>query len=300
MFSSKSESGRFDVHRTLTARIVEAIEAGAGEFTMPWHCAGPRTGRPANPLTGVGYRGVNVVVLWAEATLRGFSSGAWASYRQWARLGAQVRKGEHGATIIFYKRSPEREVETEGEDRGAPLIARASRVFNADQVTGWKPDAPAGPGVLDLAEVEAFVAGTWAKVRHGGAVACYRPREDVIEMPDRDRFMGSDSHEATEGYYSVLLHELTHWSGAPHRLARSFGDRFGDDAYAFEELVAELGAAFLCADLGVTNTPRPDHAAYVGQWLRVMKGDRKAVFLAARLAHQAVQYLQDLAHKQGR
>ena len=134
MFSSSNTSERFDVHRALTARIVEAIEAGAGAFAMPWHTSGPGVGRPTNAFSGVGYRGVNVVALWAEAMLSGYASGAWASYRQWAKLGAQVRRGEHGTTIVFYKPREQREDEVEGDDGGAQLIARASRVFNADQV----------------------------------------------------------------------------------------------------------------------------------------------------------------------
>jgi len=300
MFSSSNTTERFDVHRTLTARIVEAIEAGAGAFAMPWHVSGPSVGRPTNALSGVCYRGVNVVALWAEAMLAGYSSGAWASYRQWTRLGAQVRRGERGATIVFYKPREQREDEVAGDDSGPQLIARASRVFNADQVAGWaRSDPPAGAGAADLIAVEAFVQATDAKVRHGGQVACYRPREDVIEMPDRGRFLATEAGTATEGYYAVLLHELTHWSGAAHRLGRNFGERFGDEAYAFEELVAELGAAFLCADLAVSNAPRPDHAAYVSNWLKVLKGDRKAIFLASRLANQAAQYLQALVERQG-
>ena len=300
MFSSSNTSERFDVHRALTARIVEAIEAGAGAFAMPWHTSGPGVGRPTNAFSGVGYRGVNVVALWAEAMLSGYASGAWASYRQWAKLGAQVRRGEHGTTIVFYKPREQREDETDGDDSGPQLIARASRVFNADQVAGWTAgDLPAGAGAADLVAVEAFVQATDAKVRLGGQIACYRPREDIIEMPDRSRFLATEVGTATEGYYAVLLHELTHWSGAPHRLGRNFGERFGDEAYAFEELVAELGAAFLCADLAVSNAPRPDHAAYVSKWLKVLKDDRKAIFLAARLANQAAQYLQELAQRQG-
>lgn len=299
MFSSTSTE-RFDVHRTITARIVEAVEAGASAFAMPWHTSGPSVGRPTNAFSGVGYRGVNVVALWAEAVLSGYTSGAWASYRQWAKLGAQVRRGEHGATIVFYKAREQREDEVDGDDTGPQLIARASRVFNADQVAGWTGgDPPPGSGAADLAAVEAFVRATDAKVRHGGQAACYRPREDLIEMPDRGRFLTTEAGSATEGYYAVLLHELTHWSGAAHRLGRNFGERFGDEAYAFEELVAELGAAFLCADLAISNAPRPDHAAYVSTWLKVLKDDRRAIFLASRLANQAAQYLQDLAQRQG-
>lgn len=114
-------------------------------------------------------------------------------------------------------------------------------------------------------------------------------------MPDRYRFIDTKSGTATEAWYATLLHELTHWAGASHRLDRQFGERFGDDAYAMEELVAELGAAFLCGDLGITAEPRADHAAYIDSWLRILKGDRKAIFTAASAANKAAEYLKSIA-----
>ncbi|MFA6032215.1 MAG: zincin-like metallopeptidase domain-containing protein [Myxococcota bacterium] len=118
---------------------------------------------------------------------------------------------------------------------------------------------------------------------------------DSITMPDRHRFVGTKTSTATEGWYSTLLYELTHWSGAEARCARTFGERFGDDAYAMEEMVAELGAAFLCGDLGITAEPRADHADYIGHWLRILKGDRKAIFTAASAANKAAEYLKSIA-----
>ena len=285
---------RFDLYRTVTDKIVAAIEAGAGAFIMPWHVSAA-TGRPINALTGHDYRGVNVVALWAEAVMSGYGTGWWASYRQWDRLGAQVRRGEHGAVIVFYNRlntAPTDELD--GSDRFR-LVARASRVFNLDQVDGWRPPEPAPVSMVEaLADVEAFVTATKAVVVHGGSRACYRRDSDRIELPGRDRFRGSLTSTASEAYYGTLLHELTHWSGAPHRLNRTFGTRFGDNDYAVEELVAELGAAFLCADLGIANEPRPDHAAYVASWLEVLNHDRRAIFTAAARANEAVAHLQAL------
>ncbi|HEY1613096.1 MAG TPA: zincin-like metallopeptidase domain-containing protein [Rhizomicrobium sp.] len=143
--------------------------------------------------------------------------------------------------------------------------------------------------------LEAFASATDAVIRHGGAVAQYCCSEDIIEMPDQNRFHGSKTSTPTETYYSTLLHELTHWSGAPHRLDRQFGDRFGGKEHAFEELIAELGAAFLCSSLGITNEPRPDHAAYVAHWLEILDHDHRAVFTAASKAQEAVRYLAQLA-----
>ena len=284
-----SFSGRADVHVTITNRIIEAIEAGAGEFVMPWHRRGD-IGRPTNAATQKRYQGTNVIALWAEASLSGFGSGTWATYRQWEGLGAQVRRGERSATIVFYKSLAGSE--DEGEPRGQRMFARASRVFNGGQVEGWEAPEILRPNLAEvLPAAEMFVARTGAEVRHGHDHACYRPTEDRIEVPDRDRFLGSPTSTPTEAYYAVLLHELTHWTGAPHRLSRKFGKRFGDQTYAVEELVAELGAAFLCADIGIANAPRPDHAAYLAGWLSVLGSDPKALFMAARLASEAATFL---------
>lgn len=292
MQTSVPSIDRFDLYRTVTDKIVAAIEAGAGAFVMPWHVSAA-TGRPINALTGHGYRGVNVVALWAEAVMSRYGTGWWASYRQWERLGAQVRRGQHGTVIVFYNRLNSAPTDKLEESDSFRLVARAFRVFNLDQVDGWQPPgSTAVPMVEALAEVETFVAATDAVVLHGGSRACYRRDYDRIELPARDRFRGSPTSSASEAYYGTLLHELTHWSGAPHRLDRTFGTRFGDNDYAVEELVAELGAAFLCADLGIANEPRPDHAAYVASWLEVLNDDRRAVFTAAARANEAATYLQ--------
>lgn len=294
MRTSVPSTGRFDLYRTVTDKIIAAIKAGAGEFVMPWHVSAA-TGRPLNALTGRGYRGVNVVALWAEAFVSGYGTGWWASYRQWERLGAQVRRGERGTVIVFYNRLNTAPTDELDESDRFRLVARASRVFNLDQVSGWQPPEPtAVPVIESLAEVEAFIAATGAVVVHGGSGACYRRTEDRIDMPARDRFRGSPTSSASEAYYGTLLHELTHWSGAAHRLNRTFGNRFGDNDYAVEELVAEIGAAFLCADLGIANEPRPDHAAYIASWLEVLNQDHRAVFTAAAKANEAAAYLQAL------
>jgi antirestriction protein ArdC len=296
MESSVPSEARFDVHRAITETIAEAIERGAGEFVMPWHRTGPGIVRPVNAATGVSYRGVNVVALWAEATLAGYGSGQWASFRQWQKLGASVRKGEHGTTIVFYKKF-DVELNSDDEDeRGQRLVARASRVFNVDQVVGWAPPEKTAPSPAEvLPELEATVKATKAEIVEGGDRAYYHRTGDRIHIPSRSRFCGSPTSTPTESFYATLLHELTHWTGAAHRLNRTFGERFGDDAYAFEELVAELGAAFLCGDLGIANDPRPDHAAYVANWLEVLKRDRRAIFAAARSASLAAEYLTGLS-----
>ena len=289
---------RFDVYRAVTDTIIAAIEAGAGNFVMPWHGPGAAVGRPENAYTRMEYHGVNVISLWAQSCLRGFESGHWASYKQWQQAGAQVRLGERGTTIVFFKRLGEDTEEAESEG-GAPtrarLVARASRVFNAAQVEGWNPpDAPVRGDVIELSNTaDAFIGATGATIEHGGARAYYSVPDDRICIPDRDRFTGTDTSSPTEAYYATLLHELVHWTGAGHRLDRKLGS-MGRSELAAEELIAEIGAAFLCADLRISNAPRPDHAAYVANWLQLLRDDTRAVFTASRLASAAATYLHDL------
>jgi antirestriction protein ArdC len=286
-----------DVYQEITNRIIAAIESGAGTYRMPWHSSGAARTRPENALTKKRYRGVNVLALWTAGEARDYRSGYWGTYKQWGLLGAHVRKGERGSLVVFYKEM-EREVGDPATEEVAGrtfLFARSSWVFNADQVDGWLlPDAELVSHVETISNVERFVAHTKADVRHGGQRAFYRHSDDFIQIPEKNRFIGTDTSSPTETYYSVLCHELTHWSGHQRRLDRNLTGRFGEEGYAMEELVAELGAAFLSADLRITNSPRQDHAAYIASWLRVLKNDKKAIFTAASKAHQAADYLSGL------
>jgi len=290
---------RKGIHRTITNTIMSMIEAGEGTYKVPWHAPdGFAAHLPVNAATHAEYRGVNILSLWIEAQVNRYPSAHWASYRQWQSLGAQVRKGERGAMVVFYKRMEMRATEAEDHDKKGELrfFARASHVFNAAQVDGYRQEEPELVSEFQkVQEVEAFVATLQADVRHGFNHACYRRDTDAIEMPNREWFGATGSETPERSYYAVLLHELTHWSGAAHRLNRLFGKRFGDEAYAFEELVAELGAAFLCAAFGLSSEPRPDHAAYVGHWLKILDRDSKAIFLAAAKAQEAFEHLAYLA-----
>ncbi len=291
---------RRDIHQQITHDIVAAIERGAPEFKMPWHRSRGGLMHPVNATTGKRYQGINIISLWLAGEQRGFDAPLWATYKQWLAVGAQVRKGEKSSLIVFYKElNFERTDEATGETEDAKsLFARASHVFNAAQVDGFTPppalDAPAPTLIESIARAEALLAASAANVREAGERAFYRPSDDSVHVPERSRFTGTDTISAQEAFYATLLHELTHWTGAPHRLARDYGKRFGDAAYAFEELVAELGASYLCADLGVTTTLRPDHAAYIASWLKVLKGDNRAIFTAASAAQRAANYLLQL------
>jgi len=280
------------VYESITASIAGAIEAGAkgSEWRMPWHRA---AGRPMNVATGNAYQGVNTLALWCEAQSRGFGSDVWGTFRQWNGVGARVAKGARSSTIVFWK-PLEKGEKPEGseEEQGHRFVLRSSCVFNASQVEGWT--APARlVDAKDAPEVEAAVQAAGVSVSWGGDRAFYDRRADRIQMPARDAFFDA------QGLASVLLHEAAHWTGHPTRLAREFGQRFGDKAYAFEELVAELAAAFLCADFGISNEPRPDHAQYVASWLDVLGRDQRAIFSAARLASDAAHFFTKPAPKFG-
>ena len=205
-----------------------------------------------------------------------------------------MRKGEKAAYVVFYTELEfAAETETGDADTVTRLFARATPVFAAEQVDGYQPpviDAAPAAVITPLEQAEAFVAATGASISHGGGRAFYRPATDSIQLPPRDAFIGSPTSTPAEAYYSTLLYELAHWTSAPSRCNRELGKRFGDQAYAIEELV-ELGAAFLCADLGITDEPRADHAQYLASWLSILKADKKAIFAASSKASEAAAFL---------
>jgi antirestriction protein ArdC len=288
------KSERFDIHQHITDQIIAAIENGAGEFRLPWHRSAGNIMRPVNIASRKSYQGVNILTLWATADALGYSSGTWGTYKQWAEGGAQVRKGEKAAYIVFYKEITVASEPTDSDESSTRLFARATPVFAAEQVDGYQApviDPLPATVISPIEHAETFVAATGAVIEHGGSRAFYRPSTDSIQLPPREAFIGSPTSAPAESYYSTLLHELTHWTSAETRCNRQLGKRFGDEAYAMEELVAELGAAFLCADLRITDAPRADHAQYLDSWLRVLKADKKAIFAAASKASEAAAFL---------
>lgn len=288
----------FDIHQHITNQIVAAIEAGAGEFRLPWHRSAGSIMRPTNIASKKAYQGVNILTLWAAGDAAGYTSGTWGTYKQWTETGAQVRKGEKSSYIVFYKEITVPAEEGADSEDGKRLLARATPVFAAEQVDGYAIPAlepkTAIEAVDDIIDAERFIAAAGALILHGGDRAFYRPSTDSIHLPPREAFIGTATSTAVEAYYSTKLHELTHWTSTEKRCNRQLGKRFGDEAYAMEELIAELGAAFLCADLGIAAAPRADHAQYLENWLRVLKADKKAVFTAASKASQAVAFLGSL------
>lgn len=279
-----------DIYREITDQIIEAIEAGAEKYQMPWHVNGADSVLPVNASTHRPYRGINVMMLWAVAAKKEYATSLWATYQQWHELGAQVRKGEKSTSVVFWKFFDEEdEAEaSEGNERSnhKGVMARAYHVFNAAQVDGYEiPAIPYLPETERIERAEQFFGGLQADIREGGSRAFYSPAEDYIQMPPFAAFKKADFR------YSVLAHEVTHWSGAITRLNRDLAPRFQKEAYAAEELIAELGSAFICAELELEIEPRRDHAPYIQSWLNVLRHDRRAIFTAATKAQQAVDWL---------
>lgn len=291
--SDQSRTNRKDIYSEITSQLIAAIEFDPGKPSLPWRRSSGPLFMPVNALTNNPYNGINIVSLWVAAEVKAYTTPIWATYRQWTELGAQVRKDEKSSLVIFYKEFDADPDPDDASDDGKRRVARASRVFNAAQVDGFvsaQEPQPLGP-VERIAAADEFVSATGARIEHGGERAYYRPSSDHIQMPDEDAFCGTATMSRSEGYYATLVHELTHWSGAKHRLDRTMGKRFGDQAYAAEELVAEIGAAFLCSELGITQEVRADHAQYIVQWLKLLKDDSRAIFAAAAKASEAAAYL---------
>lgn len=274
------------VFTEMTADFIRRIEAGeAGEWQKPWIPVG--AGIPTNVTTGQEYKGGNVLWLWVTAERHDYSGAGWATYRQWETVGAQVRKGEKGTGLVKWNVRQCKHPDDVRCGKCGQMFPCGFTVFHADQVEGWEPpEAPELTPTERDAGADAFFAAVGATVREkAGDRAYYSPAQDAITMPTADQF------HTTDGYYATLAHEHGHWTGHESRLNRDLRGRFGSDAYAAEELVAELAAAFTCAHLRITATPRRDHAAYLAHWARILKGDSRALWAAASKAQQAVGFL---------
>lgn len=308
-----------DLYAEVTESVVKALEH-AGKWSRPWAQLGLGASNPRNT-EGRPYRGVNTVLLWASALEHGYASGEWGTFKAWFRdreatpdeveaaergeaewtrqvdgewrtTTRCVRRGEHATLVALFKPTrrrarPEQVASGEADDDGRvpSLYLTYYNVFAGEQVHGWEPTALDLDPVERDAAADAFFEAVGADVRHGGDRAFYAPGPDFIGLPDPDQFVDAGA------YYATSAHEHGHWTGHKTRLARDFTGRFGDDAYAMEELVAELTAAFVCARLGLEPTVRDDHASYVAHWVRVLKSDERAVVTAASNAQRATDFL---------
>ncbi|MFP1821839.1 ArdC family protein [Lonsdalea quercina] len=280
-----SQTTRTDIYQTVTDNIIAALEAGVKPWSCPWQRVPGMSGLPSNFATGIAYSGMNIMLLWCSASKQGFGDSRWMTYKQAQAVGGQVRKGEHGTTAIFYT-TLEKENE-DGEIDQIPML-KTFNVFNVQQIDGLplttetvSPEATFDP----LPEAENLFHKSGANIIEKGQNAFFRPSTDEVWLPERHLFTDAAN------FYATGLHELVHWSGGKKRLNREMKGRFGSADYAEEELVAELGSAFLMADLGIVGEVQ--HESYIASWLQALKNDKRYIFKAASAASKAHRYLMD-------
>ena len=284
--SKYSKKARIDVYAETTNRIVQAIESALEDgTTLPWRKSWKSDGTgilPVSGATGKNYRGINVLLLWSA----GYGDTRWYTYNGAKKQGGQVRKGEKSERIVHWRIIEVEDKET-GKKKEIPYPKFFS-VFNREQIE-WEGEVEveAEQAEIERADCQAVLDSTGIEVRHGGNRAFYNPSADHVRLPHVESFDSEDS------YWSVAWHEVVHATGHNDRLGRDLSGRFGDESYAAEELIAELGAAFLCANLGIEQDgePRPDHAAYLQSWLKVLKNDKRAIFTAAKAAEKAAEWV---------
>lgn len=279
-----------NIAEEITNRILEDLGKGVTPWEKPWK-QGRGLPLPVNASTGKHYRGINVFVLWDQAQGKGYSSPSWVTFNQANALKGHVRKGEKGTGVVFYKRlSRTKSLNLEDEvllEEQSFWVLRTYTVFNLDQVDGLD-HLKAKPETIEpfaaIEEAEGLLVDSGAEIHHAGIDKAFYDRlGDFITLPLRESF------KSPEAYYGTALHELTHWTGHKDRLDREFGKRFGDQAYAFEELVAEMGAAFLCVSCGIPYDTQ--HASYIGDWMKILKDHKRAIFTAAAKAQAAMDFV---------
>jgi antirestriction protein ArdC len=273
------------IRQTITDKIITIMESGAAHGGPRW-TQSQGHGLPRNAKTGDLYRGVNVLLLWSEAAERGYSSNLWLTYKQAEGMGAQVRKGEKSVMCVFFDKV--KKVAQDDQEETFYPMAKPFWLFNAAQIDGL-PESLTTPAETrafnPVSEAEQVLASTGARIRHGFDGAFYMPGRDEICLPDKGRFTSEPN------YYATALHELGHWTGHESRLNRTFGKRFGDDAYAMEELVAELSAAFSMGYLEMVDGTIEKHASYLDSWIKCLKADKGAIFTAASQAAKASDFV---------
>lgn len=283
---------KFDLYEHVTNQIIESLESGTTPWQKPWNSDGFHHPLPINFSSKKAYRGINIPLLWHAEIKNGYKTDAWVTYKQAKDLGGQVKEGEKSTMVVFWNFLEKESVDDPTKVKKIPFL-KYYNVFNLDQVSGVElPElTPYEPNSIEaLVNVDQLVLDHKVDLRIGGDHAYCSRATGHIQMPESEKF------KSQADYYATLLHELTHWSGHPNRLDRTFGERFGDQAYAFEELVAEMGSAFLCADLGVQG--KVQHDSYIASWLKVLKSDKKAIFTASSKAQQAHQFLVNLEDSQ--
>ncbi len=286
-------SSQPSLYSQVTDKIVAELELGIVPWVQPWGDgeASVGLGLPRNARTSKAYSSINILLLWSAIMQGGYASQQWLTFKQALELGGCVRKGEKGWTVCyadsFIPKDEKERASKDGDDPQAIPFLKRYAVFNFAQCDGLRegvcPPATAADERELIPRAEALIAATGASLQIGGEIACYIPKLDAIRVPQQTAF-----HDQIN-YYRTVFHELGHWTGHPSRLARELITKFASDGYAWEELVAELATAFVCASLGIVPTVR--HADYIGNWLQVLKEDSRAIFKAASMASKACDFI---------
>lgn len=280
-----------DIYAEVTDKVLASLESGTVPWVRPWSNEPGNSALPYNAASNRAYSGINTLSLMLSAQARGFPRNGWMTYKQAQEIGAQVRKGAKAEHAIYWKQldvadnSPSAEP---GTKKKIPLL-RCFNVFNLAEIENLPAHLVAQPPAMpsDFDRAEKFCAATGAVIEHGSNQAAFIPSADKVTLPNPQQFKNSAN------YYATKLHELVHWSGAKSRLERTFGKRFSDDAYAVEELVAEMGSAFLCAHLGIDGELQ--HPSYLAHWVRILREDNRAIFKASAEAAKAADYLRQFS-----
>jgi len=277
-----------DRYQIITDTVIEQMENLGSDWIKSWS-TNAMSGHH-NVISKKAYQGTNTFLTAISSFKNGFQSNQWGTYRQWQSKGYSVKKGSKGTDIIFFDKIKIEDKETE-QERFVPILKGFS-IFNADQIEDyWSGSAIPEKPTFKHEQTEQLVTNSKAIIKHGGSRAFYTSEADFIQMPHKTDFQDIDGSTAMENYYSTLLHELTHWTGHTSRLDRKLANKFGSNAYAFEELVAEIGSVFLTAMLGIEKQPQPNHAKYLNGWLEVLKQDKRAMVKAFGLAQKASDYI---------
>ena len=287
-----------DLYQDFTDQVIKQMEDNNMNWSKPFTTT--ILNGHHNVISKKPYQGMNCFSIGLSVHKNGFKSNEWATFNQWKNLGAKIKKGSKGTEILYWN-IKEYEDKTNKDEKVKIPFLKYFVVFNADQVDGYETKEK-GLKDFNLKEIDnwkthfktdTFVENTKADINTANK-AFYSPNGDFIGMPPKEDFKGDKENTKEQYYYSTLLHELTHWSGHSSRCNRDLKNRFGSKAYAMEELVAEIGSAFLCSHLGVTKAPTPNHGRYLNNWLEVLKQDKKAIFKAFSLSKVSSEYLLEL------
>jgi antirestriction protein ArdC len=286
---TKLDKPKFDVYQSVTDRIIAELEQGIVPWVKPWkseNLKGFNIGLPMNAKSKRHYNGINILLLWIAMMANGYASQYWTTYKGAIALGGNVRKGEKSTVIVYYDRFTPKLINGQPNDEEEAIwYMKTYLVWNLDQcdgIEGFEPSKPLPAREL-IENAEEVIAKTKAIIRHGGDSAYYSPTLDYIQMPVQQSF------KPQKAYYPVMFHELGHWTGHSSRLDRKFTNKFGDENYAYEELIAELTSAFTCAAIGLEPVTR--HVDYIGHWLHKLRDDKKYIIHAASAASKASDWI---------